>query len=92
MPEYGRRQLGTGFHKNAVDRQHARSSESPLHRSSSMFFVMILVTSCSSPFNVSRFEPVADADAEAVRVSLYNRAVFDMKVSVVEHSQMQAYS
>lgn len=46
-----------------------------------MFFVMIRVTSCSSSFNLSKFEPPA---ALAALVSLYNRAVFDMNVSLVE--------
>jgi hypothetical protein len=59
-------------------RVSARSSESPRHKSSSIFFVIILVTSCRSSFNLSRPEPLA---AVAVRVSRYSRAVFDMKVS-----------
>jgi hypothetical protein len=56
---------------------YARSSESPRQSSSSMFLVMIRVTSCSSLFSVSRAPP----PALAVRVSWYNLAVFDMKVS-----------
>lgn len=39
---------------------------------------MILVTSCSSSFNLSNPELFA---ALAVRVSLYSRAVLDMNVS-----------
>jgi hypothetical protein len=54
------------------------SKESPLHSSSSIFLVMILVTSCKSSFNFSS----PDAAAFAVRVSWYSRAVFDMNVSV----------
>ena len=46
-----------------------------------MFLVMILVTSCSSPFSLSRLDGAASAAAEAVLVSLYSRAVLDMKVS-----------
>jgi len=46
-----------------------------------MFLVMILVTSCSSPFSLSRLDGAASAAADAVLVSLYSRAVLDMKVS-----------
>lgn len=53
-----------------------RSSESPLHNNSSMFLVMILVTSCSSSFNLSRLDPPA-----TLRVSWYSLAVFDINVS-----------
>jgi len=57
------------------------SSESPRQRSSSIFFVIIRVTSCSSSFSLSKFELPA---ALAALVSRYNRAVFDMNVSLVE--------
>lgn len=43
-----------------------------------MFFVMMRVTSCSSPFSWSMCDAPA---ALAVRVSWYSRVVFDMKVS-----------
>lgn len=43
-----------------------------------MFFVIILVTSCSSLLSLSKLDP---RDALAARVSRYNRAVLDMKVS-----------
>lgn len=53
------------------------SRESPRHSSSSIFFVIILVTSWRSSFSLSSPElPVA------ARVSWYNRAVLDMNVSV----------
>ena len=55
---------------------HALSSESPRHSNSSIFFVMILVTSCRSSLSLSRLEP-----ALAARVSWYSLAVLDMKVS-----------
>jgi hypothetical protein len=42
------------------------SNESPLHKSSSMFLVMIRVTSCSSLFNLSKFD---DPAVSAARVS-----------------------
>lgn len=54
---------------------------SPLHRSSSIFFVMILVTSCNSLFKRSMPPELESAAAVAVRVSRYSRAVLDMNVS-----------
>ena len=56
---------------------HVRSSESPRHSNSSIFLVMILVTSWSSSLSLSRFE----LPAPAVRVSWYSLAVFAIKVS-----------
>ena len=53
------------------------SSESPLHSNSSIFLVIILVTSWRSSFSLSKFELAA----LAVRVSRYKRAVLDIKVS-----------
>lgn len=57
--------------------EHLRSSESPRHNNSSMFFVIILVTSCRSSLSLSRPDP-----APAARVSWYSLAVLDMNVSV----------
>ena len=61
-----------------INGQSSRSSESPLHSSSSIFLVIILVTSCRSSFSLSKLEDAAFA----VRVSRYSRAVFDINVSV----------
>ena len=58
--------------------EDALSRESPRHRSSSMFFVIMRVTSCRSSFSLS----ILEAAALAVRVSWYNLAVLLMKVSV----------
>ena len=72
---------------NSIPKQdcetNALSKESPRHNNSSMFLVMILVTSCKSPFSLSRFDSDELAAAVAVRVSWYSRAVFDMNVSEV---------
>ena len=57
--------------------EHLRSSESPRHSNSSIFFVIILVTSCRSSLSLSRLDP-----AFAARVSWYSLAVLDMNVSV----------
>jgi hypothetical protein len=57
--------------------EHLRSSESPRHNNSSIFFVIILVTSCRSSLSLSRLDP-----AFAARVSWYSLAVLDMNVSV----------
>jgi hypothetical protein len=57
--------------------EHLRSSESPRHNNSSIFFVIILVTSCRSSLSLSRPDP-----ALAARVSWYSLAVLDMNVSV----------
>lgn len=57
------------------------SSESPRQRSSSIFFVIMRVTSWSSSLSLSKFEL---PEALAALVSRYKRAVFDMNVSVVE--------
>jgi len=65
-------------------KRNSRSKLSPLHKSSSMFLVMIRVTSCSSPFSLSRLDGAASAAADAVLVSLYSRAVLDMNVSEEE--------
>lgn len=63
MPEV---QESSGKPEASKLRVHARSSESPLHNNSSMFFVMILVTSCNSSFSLSMPDAFA---ALAVRVS-----------------------
>jgi len=72
------------FLRKVVNTKHAwtgvadvLSRESPLHSSSSIFLVMILVTSCRSSFSLSR----PDDAALAVRVSRYSLAVFDINVS-----------
>jgi hypothetical protein len=66
------------------------SSESPLHSKSSMFLVMIRVTSCRSLFSLSRFDEVgldeaaaaaAEEEDSAERESRYTRLVFCRKVS-----------
>ena len=57
--------------------EYTLSSESPRQRSSSMFLVMIRVTSCSSSFSFSIFELAA----LAVLVSWYRRAVLLINVS-----------
>jgi len=58
-------------------RKNLLSSESPRHNNSSIFFVIILVTSCRSSLSLSRLDP-----AVAARVSWYSLAVLDMNVSV----------
>lgn len=58
------------------------SSESPRQRSSSIFLVIIRVTSCKSSFSLSRFELAAFA----VRVSWYSRAVLLINVSTRKHT------
>ena len=62
-----------------VHQKHILSSESPRHNNSSMFFVIILVTSCRSSLSLSRLDP-----APAARVSWYSLAVLDMNVSVCD--------
>ena len=59
--------------------KYALSRESPLQSNSSIFFVIILVTSCRSSLSLSRFEVAALAVLE----SRYSLAVFDIKVSIV---------
>ena len=49
-----------------IKSENSLSKLSPLHKSSSIFFVIILVTSCKSSFNRSKLDP---AVADAVRVS-----------------------
>lgn len=49
--------------------RNALSRESPRHNNSSMLFVMILVTSCRSPFSLSKFDSDELVAAVAVRVS-----------------------
>ena len=49
-----------------------------------MFLVMIRVTSCSSSLSLSNEFPAA----LAVRVSWYNRVVFDMKVSATRSARL----
>lgn len=63
---------------NSDSIEHVLSSESPLHSNSSMFLVIMRVTSCRSSLSLSRFELPA---AFAVRVSWYSRVVLPMKVS-----------
>jgi hypothetical protein len=67
-----------GMKEEPIESPHLLSNESPLHKSSSMFLVMIRVTSCNSLFNLSKFD---DPAVSAARVSWYSRAVFDIKVS-----------
>ena len=62
------------------ERKCVLSRESPLQSNSSMFFVIILVTSCRSSLSLSRFEVAAFAVLE----SRYSLAVFDIKVSILE--------
>jgi hypothetical protein len=64
-------------HVSRLRRKHLRSSESPRHNNSSIFFVIILVTSCRSSLTLPRLDP-----APVARVSWYSLAVLDMKVSV----------
>ena len=77
-------EMGARVSKSLTQGRQAKallSSESPRQRSSSIFFVIIRVTSCSSSLSLSKFELPA---ALAALVSLYNRAVFDMNVSLAE--------
>lgn len=67
-----------GMKEELAESQRSLSNESPLHRSSSIFLVMMRVTSCKSLFILSKFD---DPAALAARVSWYSRAVLDMKVS-----------
>ena len=60
---------------------HVRSSESPLQSSSSMFLVMMRVTSCSSSLSLSNGELLA----LIFRVSWYSLVVFAMNVSEEVH-------
>lgn len=49
-----------------IESPHSLSNESPLHKSSSMFLVIIRVTSCNSLFKLSKFD---DPAVSAARVS-----------------------
>src|SRR5216684_4852233 len=68
--------------------EHLRSSESPRHNNSSIFFVIILVTSCRSSLSLSTLDPPL-----AARVSWYSLAVLDMNVSIcdpINHSPVSS--